>query len=72
MKRLILFLIRLKLGVEKGEQFKIVNQIYDDKHFVMSDGVFTIEKRSDRVRVVYSDIPLNVLLDCKIELVRKA
>ena len=74
MKRLIIFLVRKKLGLKKGEHFRFVNQssLYNTYYFT-DDAVmkhFGRWKGSDDVK---SSVSLNWLLDdeCKIVKVEK-
>ena len=68
-KRLIIFLIRIRLGLKKFEEFRFDNQkskkdsYYFDKHSIMK-----IEHRQDDVYVRESSVSLNWLLSdyCKI------
>lgn len=70
MNRLILFLIRLKFGLKKGELFRFTNQKKDDIYFINELGLFK-RYTSTRYgqRTVKSNASLNWLLDkeCKIE-----
>ena len=71
MKRLIIFLVRKKLGLKKGEHFRFVNQSspYNSYYFT-GDGVmkhFGRWKGTDDVR---SSVSLNWLLDDECEIVK--
>lgn len=66
MKRLILFLIRLKLGVKKNERFRFTNQTNKDEcYYIDSFGVIKISVN----RTKLSNVSLNWLLNryCEIE-----
>ena len=68
MTRLILFLIRLKLGVKKNEEFRFTNQ--KNKQEVYYITLFSIRKFSRKTgELTYSNVSLNWLLDpnCEIE-----
>ena len=70
MTRLILFLIRLKLGVKKYEKFRFSNQKNKANYYYIDDKNMykvTVLKYSDKVRP--SHVPLSYLLssECKIE-----
>lgn len=81
MKRLIIFLIRLRLGLKQGEYFRFTNQRSDRDVYVFT-GLFLIKKEytEDPFYPYYNDLkgryktyPANVSLnwlldsDCKIE-----
>ena len=79
MKRLIIFLIRWRLGLKKFEYFRFTNQKTDNVYFFSDYTIFKMEKTTDRRyrfieelsgRYVMSDssVSLNWLLDdeCKI------
>ena len=69
MKHLIIFLVRKKLGLKKGEHFRFVNQSSPDNTYYFTDDAvmkhFGRWKGSDDVK---SSVSLNWLLDdeCKI------
>ena len=69
MKRLIIFLVRKKLGLKKGEHFRFVNQSSPSTTYYFTDDAvmkhFGRWKGSDDVK---SSVSLNWLLDdeCKI------
>lgn len=68
MTRLILFLIRLKLGVKRNEEFRFTNQ--KNKHNVYYITSYSIRKFSKKTGALkYSNVSLNWLLDpcCEIE-----
>ena len=71
MKRLIIFLIRLRLGLKKGEHFRFANQSspYNTYYFT-GDAVMKHTKHFNDHK---SSVSLNWLLDddCKIERVKK-
>lgn len=66
--KLIIFLIRKKLGVKRNERFRFVNQrkrgVY---HFSDTCLIKTLENKKERL-VLVSSVPLNWLLseECKI------
>lgn len=66
MRRLILFLIRLKLGVKKYERFRFTNQKERCKYWFTSTHLL---KRTKTGHIEQSGVSLNWLLDknCKIE-----
>ena len=70
MARLILFLVRRKLGLKKGEAFRFSNQKNKkDEYRITSFGVLKVYTRGLTTRVKMSNVSLNWLLDpdCKIE-----
>ena len=74
MKRLIIFLVRKKLGLKKGEHFRFVNQSspYNTYYFT-DDAVMKHFGRWKGPDDVKSNVSLNWLLDdeCKIVKVEK-
>lgn len=64
MRRLILFLIRKKLGLKKGQKFRFTNQKSDAYYFITSKKVW----KQDKDGLSWSSVSLNWLLDddCKI------
>ena len=69
MKKLILFLIRKRLGLKKGESFRFSNQksesnfyFFDDDGIIRYDPVFNFAK--------YSDVSLNYLLSNECEIIK--
>lgn len=72
MNRLILFLIRLKLGLKKGECFRFTNQKSStDYYYINSDGIFKVTplKYNDLVRP--ANVSLTWLLNQKCEIVKR-
>ena len=70
MTRLILFLIRRKLGVKKCENFRFTNQKNkEDTYYFYNAGIRKVYKRDDITRCKQSNVSLNWLLDpnCEIE-----
>ena len=69
MKRLIIFLVRKKLGLKKGEHFRFANQVsrYNTYYFT-DDAVMKHFSRWKGPDDVKSSVSLNWLLDdeCKI------
>ena len=67
MKRLIIFLIRVKLGLKKYEPFQFSNQKTDAVYFFSSDTIY----KSNKDVLTPSGVSLNWLLDadCKLVLV---
>lgn len=72
MTRLILFLIRLKLGVKKCEPFEFANQksIYDF-YYIDSDNVYKVIVGKFGMRAKVSNVSLKWLLDPKCEIVKR-
>jgi hypothetical protein len=66
MVRLILFLVRLKLGVKKSENFRFTNQKDRATYFITSSDVWKVEAPG---RIRPSGVSLHWLMspDCKIE-----
>lgn len=67
MKRLIIFLIRKRLGVKKGEMFRFANQKEYSKYFFTSDMLL---KKYENNIVVPSGVSLYWLLHDKCEIKR--
>jgi hypothetical protein len=70
LKRLILFLIRLRLGLKKHEEFQFTNQKSDwDTYFFTNSQLLKVEKSKVRP----SSVSLNWLLDdeCKITVIQR-
>lgn len=64
MIRLILFLIRKRLGLKKGQYFRFTNQKSDAKYYFTENKVMKIYNGE----ITFSSVSLNWLLDdnCKI------
>ena len=71
MKRLIVFLVRKKLGLKKGEHFRFANQLNPYNTYYFTDDAvmkhFGRWKGSDDVK---SSVSLNWLLDDECEIVK--
>ena len=71
MKRLIIFLVRKKLGLKKGEHFRFVNQSSPYNFYYSTDDAvmkhFSHWKGSDDVKF---SVSLNWLLDDECEIVK--
>ena len=67
MKRLIIFLIRKRLGVKKVEPFQFDNQKTNNVYFFTEFGVM---KRTNR-SVELSSVSLNWLLDDECKIIRR-
>ena len=71
MKHLIIFLVRKKLGLKKGEHFRFVNQSNPYNTYYFTDDAvmkhFSRWKGSDDVK---SSVSLNWLLDDECEIVK--
>ena len=71
MKHLIIFLVRKKLGLKKGEHFRFVNQSSPYNTYYFTDDAvmkhFSHGKGSDDVK---SSVSLNWLLDDECEIVK--
>ena len=66
MKRLIIFLVRKKLGLKKFEKFQFTNQkSLDDVYFFSNDCIM----KDTGISIIRSNVSLNWLLDdrCEIE-----
>lgn len=68
MTRLILFLVRLKLGVKKCERFKFTNQKDNSHYYIDKRRVVKVVHKVNHVYVRDSGVSLNWLLspECKI------
>ena len=72
MKRLIIFLIRRRLHLRKGERFRFTNQKNDNVYYFTADRLVKIPETSGHMpRREKSLVSLNWLLsdDCEVELV---
>ena len=72
MNRIILFFIRLKLGLKKGECFQFCNQKNSKNYYyINSDGIFKVIplKYNDIVRP--ANVSLTWLLSWKCEIVKR-
>ena len=71
MNRLIIFLVRKKLGLKKGEHFRFTNQLNPYNTYYFTDDAvmkhFGRWKGSDDVK---SSVSLNLLLDDECEIVK--
>ena len=68
MKKLIIFLIRKRLGLKKGERFRFANQVSKNDYYYFSDDA--VMKHNYSLPFDYkSSVSLNWLLndECKIE-----
>ena len=79
MKRLIIFLVRMRLGLKKGEHFRFTNQKTDDIYYFTETEVAkkSLQRTPNGCYVwtsVLSGVSLNWLLnkDCKIQKVGDA
>lgn len=70
MKKLIIFLLRLKLGLKIGEQFQFANQHSENDYYFFTDSALMKKHISKRGRdyITPSGVGLNWLLseDCEI------
>ena len=72
MTRLILFLIRLKLGVKKNERFEFANQKSNyDYYYITSDNIYKVMPRKFKCKTKRSNVSLTWLLDPKCEIVKR-
>ena len=70
MTRLIVFLIRRKLGLRKGEHFRFTNQRTRANYYYFdSSALRKVSIHDNMVTDVLSDVPINWLLsdDCSIQ-----
>lgn len=58
MRRLIMFLIRRKLGVKKFEYFMFTNQKSDDIYYIDSNNLMKISSRDTYGKESYIDHPI--------------
>lgn len=68
MKKLVIFLVRRKLGLKKGEHFKFVNQLSKYNTYYFTDDA--VMKHTRRLGDIKSSVSLNWLLDDECEIVR--
>lgn len=72
MIRLILFLIRLKLGVKKNERFEFDNQkSHYDYYYINSDNIYKVMVRKYDIKTRPANVSLKWLLDPKCKIVRR-
>ena len=72
MRRFILFLIRIKLGVKKGQKFRFVNQKNKNIYYFTADELIKIPEDKRTVsRAEKSLVSLNWLVsdECEVEIV---
>lgn len=71
MTRIILFLIRIKLGVNKNERFQFDNQKNKtDYYYISDDKLHKIMYRKDKVKERRANVSLNWLLDSECKIVK--
>ena len=70
MKRLILFLVRKRLGLKKYEYFQFTNQKSDAEYWFANDGVYKRWKTAYGCGMKKSSVSLNWLLDDECEIVK--
>ena len=72
MTRLILFLIRLKLGVKKNERFEFANQksIYD-YYYINSYNIYKVMVSKHDIKIRPANVSLSWLLSPKCEIVKR-
>lgn len=65
MRKIVIFLIRKRLGLKKYEKFRFVNQKTDAIYYITEDNVMKIWRN----QTMLSGVSVNWLLDkdCKIE-----
>ncbi|MEE1097511.1 MAG: hypothetical protein U0K83_04175 [Bacteroidales bacterium] len=72
-KRLIVFLIRYRLGLKKGQRFRFANQKTDNVYYFTADKLIKIPEDKRIVsRAEKSLVSLNWLLsdECEVEVIR--
>ena len=67
MIRIIMFLVRLKLGVKKNRLFRFANQKTEAVYYINERGVI---KLTNRVYERMSQVPINWLLSDECEVVK--
>lgn len=69
MTRLILFLVRLKLGVKKNEHFRFDNQKTDNVYFITPYEVLKVRKDGLSTIVSPSNVSINWLVNpmCRVK-----
>ena len=70
MTMLILFLVRLKLGVKKNEYFRFTNQSSNATYCINDTGVWKFWHYKDLQKKKPSNVSLNWLLNKECEIVR--
>lgn len=70
-RKLIVFLVRNRLGLKKGELFRFTNQNAKDEYYYFSD-TNLIKTMLEKPYVEQSGVSLNWLLDdeCKVEKIK--
>lgn len=71
MKKLIILLVRLRLGVKIGQQFQFTNQRADNEFYFFTDTALMKLYKGKREYIAPSGVSLNWLLNDKCE-IRKA
>lgn len=78
MKKLIIYLIRRRMGLKLGERFQFTNQneINNEQYYFFTDSALMkiwTNKNSGREYITYAGVSLNWLLDdkCEIRIVEK-
>ncbi len=64
MRRFILFLVRLKLGIRKNQYFRFSNQRTSALYYICECGVMRVDGANERM----SNVSINWLLDDKCEI----
>ena len=72
MKRIIIFLVRKRLGLKKEQPFKFYNQKLKEEYYYFTDDA--VMKRNIRGKIEKSTVSLNWLLDdkCEIDIIESA
>lgn len=72
-KVLILYLIRIKLGLKKGQRFQFDNQTNElDWYYIEDDGVYKLYyDADDNLRIKTSNVSLNWLLNGRCKIIKK-
>lgn len=72
-KVLILFLIRISLGLKRGQRFQFDNQSNElDWYYIEDDGIYKLfYDDRDNLRIAHSNVSLNWLLDSRCKIIKK-
>lgn len=72
MTRLILFFVRLKLGLKKGERFQFANQKSSSNYYyINSDNIYKVTPLKYNIMIRPANVSLKWLLDPKCEIVKR-
>ena len=72
MNRIILFFVRLKLGLKKNERFQFANQKSSSNYYyINSDNIYKVTPLKYNIMIRPANVSLKWLLDPKCEIVKR-